>query len=82
MLTARIVDTECMDLVNAAVSFKQAEVASRVQYAVAGKILDAQAQNGAAALKLLEAASGGVAKAGDALVAAATGLGGAIDTYA
>jgi len=71
-----------MDLVNSVVAFKQAELASRVQFAVAGKILDAQKQNGAAALKLLQAASSGISKAGDQMVAAATGLGGAIDTYA
>jgi hypothetical protein len=36
---------------------------------------------GAAAIQLLQSASAGAGKAGDAMVAAATGLGGAIDTY-
>ncbi len=70
-----------MDLVAAAVNFKQAQIASKVQYAVAGKILDQQKSSGAAVLKLIEAASIGPAKAGDQLIAAATGLGGEIDTY-
>jgi hypothetical protein len=76
------VDGSGMDLTAAAIGFKQAQIASRVQYAVAGKVLDSQKMEGAAALKLLSAASSGVAKAGDAMVAAATGLGGAVDTYA
>lgn len=71
-----------MGLVNTAVGIKQAENMSRVQMAVAKKVMDADRMNGAAALQLLNAASSGVAKAGDALVASATGLGGAIDTYA
>ncbi|HEX8339289.1 MAG TPA: hypothetical protein VF624_00120 [Tepidisphaeraceae bacterium] len=69
-------------LLSGIVQFKQAQMASRVQYAVAGKILDSQKQNGAAALKLLEAASASSVKAGDSLVAAATGLGGALDVMA
>lgn len=70
-----------MDLVSSVVNFKQAQMASKVQFAVAGKILDQQKTNGAAIMKLLDAASGNAAKAGDQLVAAATGLGGSIDTY-
>jgi hypothetical protein len=70
-----------MDLVNAAVNLKQAETMSRVQYAVARKLLDTQKTQGAAIVSLIEAASGGPAAAGDALVAAATGLGGNVDTY-
>jgi len=70
-----------VDLVNSVVQLKQAQIASKVQYAVAGKILDAQKQNGQAAIQLLNAATTGVAKAGDQLTAAATGLGGVIDTY-
>jgi Putative motility protein len=69
-------------LVNAAVGMKQAETMSRIQVAVAKKVMDVDKMNGAAALKLLDAASQGVAQKGDALVAAATGLGGEIDTYA
>ena len=71
-----------MGLVNMAVGMKQAETMSRVQTAVAKKVMDVTKMNGAAALQLLNAASNGVAKAGDALVASATGLGGTLDTYA
>ena len=71
-----------MGMVNAFVGMKQAETMSQVQMAVAKKVMDADRDNGAAALKLLDAATGGAAKAGDALVASATGLGGAVDTYA
>jgi hypothetical protein len=70
-----------MDLVNAAVNFKQAETISNVQYAVARKLLDNQKMQGAAALKLLDAASKISSGAGDELMAAATGLGGELDTY-
>ncbi len=70
-----------MDLVNAAVNFKQAEMLSRVQYAVARKLLDSQSQQGAAAVKLIEAAGQVATNAGDELVAAASGLGGSLDTY-
>lgn len=66
---------------SAAVGLQQAKVMSQVQYAVAGKILQSQQQQGAAAVKLIEAATQGAARAGDALVAAATGLGGTLDTY-
>jgi hypothetical protein len=71
-----------MDLVNALVGMKQASLASQVQVRVAAKIMDAQKMNAAAALKLLDAANVGVARAGDELVAAATGLGGEVDVYA
>lgn len=70
------------NLVNAAVGIKQAETMSRVQVAVAKKMMDVDKMNGAAALKLLEAASQGTIKAGDRLAAAATGLGSQLDTYA
>ena len=70
-----------MDLVNAAVNFKQAEMMSRVQYAVARKLLDSQEQQGAAAVSLIEAAGKIASSAGDELLAAATGLGATIDTY-
>jgi len=71
-----------MDLVNAIVGMKQASITSQVQMRVAAKIMDAQRMNGAAALKLLDAANVGAARAGDELVAAATGLGGELDVYA
>jgi hypothetical protein len=69
-------------LVSAAVGMQQAKIASQVQFAVARKMLDNQQLQGAAAIQLIEAATAGPAKAGDALVAAATGLGGSLDTYA
>lgn len=69
-------------LVNMAVGMKQAETVSRVQMAVAKKVMDADKMNGAAAIKLLNAATNASSQAGDALVASATGLGGEIDTYA
>lgn len=71
-----------MDLVDALSGLQQAKVISQVQYAVAGKILDAQRMDGNAAIKLIEAATNGVNKAGDQLVAAATGLGGSLDVTA
>ena len=71
-----------MDLVNAAVGMKRAELAAQVQTRVAAKIMDAERMNAASAMKLLDAANVGVARAGDALVAAATGLGGEVDVYA
>ena len=71
-----------MDLVNAAVGIKQAQLASEIQVRVARKILDNQRMNAAGALKLLEAATVGVNNAGDELVASATGLGGELDVYA
>jgi len=70
-----------MDLTSGIVGFKQAQLASRVQFAVARKILDQQEQQGAAAVQLIEAAAEAGASAGDTLAAAATGLGGCLDTY-
>ncbi len=69
-------------MVNALTNLKTAEIYSQINVRVARKILDAQKMEGAAALKLLESASAGVVKAGDALVAAATGLGGQLDVRA
>lgn len=71
-----------MDLVNSIVNLKSADTMSRVQYAVARKLLDSQEMQGAAAVKLIEAAGKISSNAGDSLVAAATGLGGELDTYA
>lgn len=70
-----------MDLTSAVVGLKHAETMSAIQMKVAKKVLDMQKFEGAAALKLIEAASRTTAQAGDELVAAATGLGGGIDTY-
>ena len=75
-------DPFVMDLVSAACSLQSARTAARFQVAAAKKVMDVQRQQGAAALKLLEAASTGVTQAGDSLVAAATGLGANLDTYA
>lgn len=70
-----------MDLVSGIVNFKQAQLASQVQYAVAAKMLKMQETQGASIVKLIDAAGKNAAQAGDALVAAATGLGGGVDTY-
>ena len=68
-------------LISAAVGLQQAKVTSQIQYAVARKLLDSQQQQGAAVVKLINAASQGIKQSGDELVAAATGLGGSLDTY-
>ena len=70
-----------MDLSSGIVAMKQAELTSRVQYAVARKLLDNQELQGSAAIKLIEAAGRTADMAGDQLVAAAIGLGGELDTY-
>lgn len=71
-----------MDLVSAITNLDQASAIGSVQMAVAKKILDMQQIQGDAAVKLIQAADQSVNGAGDALIAAATGLGGQIDTYA
>ena len=71
-----------MELATAFSNMKAAEINSQIQMRVARKILDVQELSGAAAIKLLEAATPPVAQAGDQLVAAATGLGGEVDVYA
>ncbi len=71
-----------MDLVNAAVGLKQAQNTSQVQMAVARKMMDMQKMEGASVIKLINAAQQGVMQKGDALVAAATGLGSQLDTLA
>jgi hypothetical protein len=71
-----------MDLTAAVSGLQQAKVIGDVQIAVARKLLDQQRLDGSAAVKLIEAATTGVNQAGDQLAAAATGLGGALDTYA
>jgi hypothetical protein len=70
------------DLTSGIVAFKQADLDSKIQYAVAKKILNNQQMQGAAAIKLIDAATRGINQAGDKLVAQATGLGGEIDAYA
>jgi hypothetical protein len=71
-----------MDLTASIVNLKQAQVMGQVQMRVAKKVLDANKIQGAAMVKMIEAAGKVAAEAGDQLVAAATGLGGALDAYA
>jgi hypothetical protein len=71
-----------MDLTSAITGLSTAKTESAVQMKVARKILDNQEMQGAAAIKLINAAGEIANKAGDELVAAATGLGGSLDTYA
>ena len=71
-----------MDLTSAISGLQQAKTTSAVQMRVAKKILDVQEFQGQAAVRLIEAAARAGARAGDALAAAATGLGGTLDTYA
>jgi len=62
-------------------NLQAAQTLSQVQFAVARKVLDMQQFQGSATIRLIEAASANINKTGDALVAAATGLGGSLDTY-
>jgi hypothetical protein len=71
-----------MDLTAGIVNLKQAQVMGQVQMRVARKVMDANRLQGAALVRMIEAAGKVAADAGDELVAAATGLGGALDTYA
>lgn len=71
-----------MDLTSAITGLDQAQTMSAIQISVARKILDMQQMQGDAAVKLIQAASQTAGNAGDALVAAATGLGGQVDNYA
>jgi hypothetical protein len=70
-----------MDLTTAITNFQSARATSEVQLRVARKVLDMQEFQGAAAVKLIEAAGAVAASAGDSLVAAAIGLGEHVDTY-
>jgi len=56
-----------LDLVSSVVGLQQAKTISDVQIAVAKKVMDSDRANGAAVLKLLQAATGGVSQAGDQL---------------
>ncbi len=71
-----------MDLTAGIVNVKQAQVMGQVQMRVARKMMDMQEMQGAAMVSLIDAAGKVAAAAGDSLVAAATGLGGTLDTYA
>ncbi|HWE97086.1 MAG TPA: hypothetical protein VG269_24200 [Tepidisphaeraceae bacterium] len=70
-----------MDLTSSISNLQQSQTMGQVQIAVAAKIMNMARLEGNSAVQLIDAASAGVAKAGDQLVAAATGLGGQIDTY-
>jgi hypothetical protein len=69
-------------LTSGIINLQQSKTLGAVQVRVAKKMLDMEKFQGAAAVKLIEAAGRGAAQAGDALVAAATGLGGQLDTIA
>ncbi|HZZ41901.1 MAG TPA: YjfB family protein [Tepidisphaeraceae bacterium] len=69
-----------MDLMSAAIASSQSNTASQVDYAVARKMLDQQKSQGDAMVEMIQAA--GHVGAGDPATAAATGLGGSLDTFA
>lgn len=71
-----------MDLISAIIGLDQAKTISSVQIAVAAKMLDVDRSTGNAAVKLIQSAGQEVTSSGDALVAAATGLGSLLDTHA
>jgi len=71
-----------MDLISAITNFDQATSLSTFQIQVAAKILDIDKSQGNSAVQLIAAATQGFNQAGDALVAAATGLGGQVDVHA
>jgi hypothetical protein len=69
-----------MDLSVAGVSaYVQSQTIGQVQTAVDAKVLNIARDQGASAIQLLQGALGG-SQAGDPLTAAATGLGGVLDT--
>ena len=68
-----------MDIATSLSGLKQAQTVAKVQVAVAKKVLDSQRDQGAAAVKLIDAATEGFSKQADALSVAATGLGGNLD---
>lgn len=70
-----------MDVVSAITDLQHARTVGAVQMRVAKKVMEQQWGMGESALKLLHAATLGLDLAGDSLAAAATGLGGQIDTY-
>ncbi|MDX2117691.1 MAG: hypothetical protein SFY96_05850 [Planctomycetota bacterium] len=71
-----------MDL-NSVLSLNSAANMSRVQYVVAAKILDTQAQQGDAAVKLIQAAGQGVEQQIAALNESCSGCSdGGVDVYA
>jgi hypothetical protein len=71
-----------MDLTATFSGIQSARIRGEVNMAIAKKVMDTQKQSGANILQLLSSATQGAPGSGDAMVAAATGLGGAVDTYA
>ena len=71
-----------MDLTSAVVGLQQSQVMGAVQIKVARMILDDQQSQGAAALKLMQAAENSVNASSNDVVSAANGLGGQINMYA
>jgi hypothetical protein len=59
-----------------------AQVDNNISYAVLAKVNDAERQEGAADVSLIDAANGSAPGPGDPLVAKATGLGGMLDVSA
>lgn len=62
-------------LTNSLVAIRQADVQTRVDYAVAKKMLESEQASGQAAVKMIEAA----AKSQASMVAAVSGLGACLD---
>ena len=71
-----------MDLTSALTNFQTSRLFADLQVRVARKLLETQKLQGSAMVQLIEAAGKSPTKSGDALVAAATGLGGQVDTLA
>lgn len=71
-----------MDLVTAATNFTQANLDTKIQYAVAKKMLDSQSQQGAAIVSMIQKADINQSQASSDMVVAATGLGGSVDVTA
>jgi len=61
---------------------RHAELTSRIQFAVARKLLEQQEMQGVAAVKLIQSAGETATRASDNLAAAATGLGSMMDVLA
>lgn len=81
-LSGRSADDFGVDLVTAATNFSQANLATKVQYAVAKKLLDSQSEQGAAIVNMIQKADINQANASNDMVVAATGLGGSVDVTA
>ena len=71
-----------MDLTTAAAGLQRSKTMGEIQVRVAKKMMEAERMNGDAAVKLIQAATSSADHAGQAMVAAATGLGATVDTRA